>query len=202
MSHQCNDPSHSHDTTDGIEFSLNRYIDTARVTCLNERVKNSACDIFKAWENRLDETKFVESDADQELIINIPFNGLTQVKSIIIIGGGNDTAPSKMKAYINKDNLDFGNINGTAAIQEWNLHEDFDGSISYSTKITKFNNINLLTLYFPTNFGAPTTRIYYIGLKGTYTNTKREVVTAVYESKPQLSDHKNPNESFVARDIN
>ncbi|GAM26552.1 hypothetical protein SAMD00019534_097270 [Acytostelium subglobosum LB1] len=199
MSHDCNDPNHSHDVQDGVEFSLNKYIDSARVTCLNEKVKGSACNIFKQWENRLDTSRVVESCDDAELIINIPFNGMCQIKSIIVIGGPNKSSPSKMKAYLNKENLDFGNITNTAAIQEWNLHEDPDGKIAYGTKITKFNNINLLTLYFPDNFGADSTNIQYIGLKGTYTNARREVFTTVYESRPQMSDHKNTNEEFVSR---
>ncbi|EGG14832.1 UPF0424 family protein [Cavenderia fasciculata] len=189
--HDCNDPNHSHDNVDGIEFNLNRYIDTAQITCLNERTKGSARQLFRAWEERLDESKFVESDADPELIINIPFGALTQIRSIIVIGGGNDSAPNKMKAYLNKDNIDFGNINSITPIQEWQLHEDFEGQISYNT--------NTLTLYFPTSFGAPRTKIQYIALKGVYTNARREVVNTVYESRPQLSDHKGAADDLVGR---
>ncbi|KYQ93679.1 hypothetical protein DLAC_11610 [Tieghemostelium lacteum] len=201
MTHNCGDPNHSHDIENGIEFSLNKFIDTGLVTCLNEKVKNSVQEIFKSYEDRFDEKHFVESCDDQELIINIPFNAVTQLKSIIIIGGGGGSSPSRMKAYLNNDHIDFGNITGITPTQEWQLHEDFKGEISYNTRITKFNNINLLTLYFPSNFGAPTTKIYYIGLKGVYTNSKREIVSTVYESRPQLSDHKNTNQDMVSKDL-
>eukprot|EP01132_Coremiostelium_polycephalum_P009277 gene9277-11370_t len=201
MAHQCNDPNHSHGIEDGIEYSLNKFLDTGLITCLNEKVKDSAKSIFKSWDDRFDNTHFLESCDDQELIINIPFNAVAQLKSIIIIGTDDNSAPSKMKAYLNHNSIDFGNINGITPAQEWILHLDLDGKIGYNTKITKFNNINLLTLYFPTNFGAPTTKIYYIGLKGVYTNAKREIVNTVYESRPQVADHKERNDTFVARDL-
>ncbi|EGC34268.1 hypothetical protein DICPUDRAFT_79966 [Dictyostelium purpureum] len=198
----CNDPSHSHTVDDGIEYSLNRFIDTGVITCLNEKVKNSVQSIFKSWEDRHDTKYFLESCDDEELIINIPFGAVTQLKSIIIIGGDGGSAPSKLKAYTNNSNIDFGNIGSFTCAQEWNLHEDFEGAISYSCKPTKFNNMNHLTLYFPTNFGSPTTKIYYIGLKGVYTNARREIVNTVYEAKPQISDHKaDSGANFVSRDL-
>lgn len=39
----------------------------------------------------------------------------------------------------------------------------------HPTKIVKFTNVHHLTLFFPKNFGHETTRIYYIGLKGDFT---------------------------------
>ena len=36
-------------------------------------------------------------------------------------------------------------------------------------RVSRFNAVNSLTMHFPTNYGAETTRIYYIGLKGDFT---------------------------------
>ena len=36
-------------------------------------------------------------------------------------------------------------------------------------RVAKFNGVTSLLAYFPTNFGAETTKIYYIGLRGDYT---------------------------------
>ena len=53
--------------------------------------------MFKPWERRLDKRDFVESDADEELLINIPFNGDVKLKGLIVIGGEDDTHPDKVE---------------------------------------------------------------------------------------------------------
>ena len=47
---------------------------------------------------------------------------------------------------------------------------DSNGTIEYPTRITKFQNVYNLTLFFPSNFGADETRIYKIYLKVTLAN--------------------------------
>lgn len=50
--------------------------------------------------------------------------------------------------------------------------------------MSKFNGVHSLDMHFPANFGASITRIRFIGLKGDFTERKREAVTAVYEIRP------------------
>lgn len=59
-------------TETGIEFSLYSKIDIENVQCLNELVDNSGKTVFKSWEKRLCKEDCVESDADEELLFNIP----------------------------------------------------------------------------------------------------------------------------------
>ena len=59
----------------GVAYSLYQKIDMNNLTCLNEELENSGKTVFKPWETRLDREKFVQSDADEELLINIPFTG-------------------------------------------------------------------------------------------------------------------------------
>jgi len=51
-----------------------------------------------------------------------------------------------------------------------------------------------LTLYIPENFGADTTVLYYLGLKGEFKTLSRAPVNIVYEANPQLKDHKLPDD--------
>ena len=75
--------------------------------------------------------------------------------------------------------------------QELTLTRDSDGGVEYPTKIVKFSNIHCVSLHFPSNFGDETTKIYYIGLKGDFTEAPREgVLIANYEAAPNPADHK------------
>ena len=60
-------------------------------------MENSGRLVFKPWERRLDKTECVESDADEELLINIPFTGDVKLKGLIVIGGEDDTHPDKVE---------------------------------------------------------------------------------------------------------
>ena len=50
------------------------------MSCLNEAVEESGKKVFKPYETRLDRTEWVESDADEEFLFNIPFTGSVKLK--------------------------------------------------------------------------------------------------------------------------
>lgn len=120
--HNCNATcDHSHDDpagdTMGIAYSLYSKINLEGVECLNEAVDGSGKTIFKPWNERLDNehviyssasmclsfsnsvrcAQYIESDADEELLINIPFTGNVKLKGIIVRGADDDSHPSKMR---------------------------------------------------------------------------------------------------------
>lgn len=62
---------------------------------------------------------------------------------------------------------------------------------SPDTQVVKFNSVHHLSLYFPRSFGGDETRIYYIGLRGEFSEAHRHGVTICsYEATPNVSDHK------------
>lgn len=66
----------------------------------------------------------------------------------------------------------------------------------------KFNSVHHLSLHFPTNFGDETTRIYYIGLRGEFSEAHHHGVTiCTYESSPNVADHKNDLMDKVDQEI-
>jgi len=44
-----------------------------------------------------------------------------------------------------------------------------DRPLFFSFRVYNFNNVSVLTMYICENYGADKTRIYYIGLKGEFT---------------------------------
>ncbi|XP_052277272.1 PITH domain-containing protein GA19395-like isoform X2 [Dreissena polymorpha] len=162
----CSGHDHDHvsEADQAAAYSLYLKIDTERVQCLNESVEGSAKCVFKPWDQRLDKEKFVESDCDEELLFNIPFK--------------------------NRPNMTFDDA-ASAADQEFDLRPDPSGVLEYSTKVTRFNQCESISLHFPTNFGAETSKVYYIGLKGDFSEAHRhEVTICSYETTPNISDHK------------
>eukprot|EP01116_Phalansterium_solitarium_P000757 TRINITY_DN10608_c0_g1_i1.p1 TRINITY_DN10608_c0_g1~~TRINITY_DN10608_c0_g1_i1.p1 ORF type:complete len:211 (-),score=37.56 TRINITY_DN10608_c0_g1_i1:103-735(-) len=209
MSHHCHDEHHDHGGHDhkhdeierGDQFSLFQHIDISRVTCLNENEPGSCRLVFKPWDIRLDRSQFLESSDDAELLLHIPFAGSVKLKSFII-GGAGESAPSRVKMFTNRDDIDFSNASDVPPVQEWELQPDPQCELEYPTKIVKFSSVSSLTMYIPANFGAERTRITYIGLKGDFSLAgKREAVIAAYEAKPLPGDHKTGANSTFFRSV-
>lgn len=190
---ECDKHDHGHvtDADKASAYSLYRKIDIYKLQCLNEAVEGSGKYVFKPWDQHMDKEKFVESDSDAELLFNIPFTGSVKLKGIIVIGGEEDTHPRKMRVFKNRSNMTFDDVDSTPD-QEFDLQPDYTGLMEYATKTARFNQCDCISLHFPSSFGADTTKIYYIGLKGDYTEAHRhEVTICAYEAAPNLADHKN-----------
>lgn len=96
--------------------------------------------VFRTWDKRTDFSSgsLSSNEDDAELLLNIPFTGSLAIKAISVIGGTDGTSPSKMRAYINRDDLDFAMVNDLTPLQEWDLQEDFRGILEYPTIAAKF----------------------------------------------------------------
>ncbi|WIA37737.1 hypothetical protein OEZ86_014615 [Tetradesmus obliquus] len=191
--------SHDHDCEAadcGPAYSLYKHIDQLHIRCLNEDVDGSCKNVFKAWAQRTQATDNpLRSDPDDaELLLHIPFDGAVKLKAICVIGGSGGSAPSKMRAFINRDDLDFASISSMAPLQEWDLQQDNDGSLEYPTQVAKFSGVHSLDLHFPGTFGAEQCEIHFVGLKGEYSERQRRAVEAVYEARPVPKDHQVPGD--------
>ncbi|GJP33523.1 hypothetical protein CLOM_g9596 [Closterium sp. NIES-68] len=197
--------SHDHDCSDhdcGAGFSLYKSVDLPKVRALNEAVEGSAKGVFRSWEERMTfpSQPLDSNEDDPELILFIPFTTDVKIKSIAIIGGADGSSPSKMRAFINREDVDFSVVNDLTPVQEWNLAENLRGELEYTTKYSKFQGVSSLTLHFPSNFGGDFSRIYFIGLKGEATqNNRRAVAAVVYEAQANPSDHEVPADMGVPK---
>lgn len=196
MSHHCEhecDHDHAHDGPDrGFEFTLYQHIDTENVVCLNEKIPDSCQKLFKPWDKRYDVSEYTESDADQQLLFLIPFTGNVKLKSISIMGGPDDRSPAHFKVFVNQDTLDFDAAERGKPTQEWDMVRDAPKGelVEYQTKIALFNNVRKLGVFITDNFGADTTVVHYIGLKGEFTPVNRNPIITTYEAAARPSDHK------------
>jgi hypothetical protein len=163
-------------------WNLYTLLDTA-TTSLNVTSPSDTIGIFKPHALRLSSSPSLMSDADAEIIVIARFISPVHIRKIMVIGGVNeDQHPSQLKCYVNQDVFDFSSVSSVAAVQEFNVPVNTNGSQELITVIHPFNNVTSLVLYFPANHGGgDITTIRYIGLQGEHTHYRREAVNAVYE---------------------
>ncbi|XP_062507402.1 PITH domain-containing protein 1-like [Corticium candelabrum] len=193
---------HEHEPFErGREYSLFAKINKEQLDCLNESEEGSAAGVFKPWDDRLDTDKFVESDVDEELLFRIPFTGDIKLKGFIVIGGEGNSHPSEVRLYKNRPGMTF---EDTVAEPDetFQLYEDRNGTTEYATRVSKFSSLTHLCLHFSRNFGADTTKIYYIGFRGEFSESHRHEVTICnYEARANPADHKNETLDSVGHQI-
>ena len=202
--HSCeHDHGEQGDGAEGLaeEWGLYREVDTTRLSCLNEAEPDSLKRVLRPWDQRTDTSlPLLTSDADEQLLMCIPFTSPVKIRSICVIGAGGPENPAAMKAFVNHESMDFSSADTTRAVQEWQLVERNPmGDVHYPTKYTKFQNVSVLWLYVTSNFGADVTKIQYIGLRGSSTKYRREAVKTAYEVQPTASTREIRGESNFPR---
>ncbi|KAJ2538588.1 hypothetical protein EV175_006450, partial [Coemansia sp. RSA 1933] len=171
-SHSHGDHSHDADADTGLADSLHQQLNIDETWCLNEQTPDSIKTVFKPWPDRLDTTFSVTSDADEELLVFVPFTAMVKLRSIYIWGGPTrQSAPSHVKVFANRDDLDFDTVGQCTPTQEWDLVDQAVEPVEYSVRVAKFSNVRSLTLYFPTNFGTDDaeTSLYFLAFRGEWT---------------------------------
>lgn len=52
-----------------------------------------------------------------------------------VAGGGDGSAPAKLRVFINRDDLDFSSVQDLLPVQEWDLVENTRGDIEYPVQV-------------------------------------------------------------------
>ena len=160
---------------DQIIIDLKNSINISHVYALNEQVAQSCQKIFKDKEDMLEKTNFCESNEDDpELLINIPFYTQVAIKSMVLIGGEDGTAPNKVKLYVNNTNPDFDLLESPPTYQIDTI-ENPDGTMVYNLPQFKFGAVWNLTLIVPSCIDSDHSKIYYIGFEGIATKKKQKI---------------------------
>lgn len=161
------------------------------------------------------------ADDDPELLLHIPFDGAAKIKAICIIGGeaggggagagasgaagaagagagannnNDNTAPAALRAYVNRDDLDFASVRELPPTQQWDLQPDGNarGLVEYPTRAALFSGVHSLDLHIPRSFaGDEGCRcvVQFVGLKGEWASRERRAVEAVYEARAVPGDN-------------
>ncbi|EIW84179.1 DUF1000-domain-containing protein [Coniophora puteana RWD-64-598 SS2] len=185
-SHEHHD--HDHDSPDaGPKDNLYPYIDRPNVVALN--ASGNGQDVIKPWDERNSDQAFVESDADDQLIIRIPFTGSVKLRSVLLKAGPGDLIPTKMALFANQPDLDFSDIADKTPAQEFEVAQGKEIA-EYTVKAAKFTSTSSLTIFLSEAQGGFQSRVYYVGLLGQWSERKKNPIITVYEAQANPADHK------------
>ncbi|RDW62751.1 galactose-binding protein [Coleophoma crateriformis] len=181
---------HSDDLTPALQYSLYQHINFDEITTLNESQAHSGKAIVKkTWAERMQEEPALESDADEQLLLHIPFTGQVKLHSILIRSSPADSAPQTLKVYINRDDLDFSTCGDLPPAQEFSLSQTSEIQ-DIQVKRALFGKVQSLTLFIEDNYGEDTTLLSYLGFKGDWMQLGKAPSNILYESAANPADHK------------
>ncbi|GME68822.1 hypothetical protein B5S31_g154 [[Candida] boidinii] len=216
-SHTHGGGSHNHDHAPppiptNPSQSLNSKIATTRLTALNlTNPQNELPKLFKSFDDKYSIKPEFKSDADNQLIIRIPFNGVTvKLYSIILRTNSNsDNCPRVIKLYKNNDHLDFDSTDSTKHTYEIEHSEiGFAGSSNSDDDVFVnddefvehflprhlFSNVTDLSIFFQNNWTDDDDEnliIYSLELRGEFKELTKDPIITMYESAANPADHKN-----------
>eukprot|EP00757_Euglenozoa_sp_SAG-D1_P003703 gene3703-14264_t len=90
-------------------------IEKAQVECLNESSTNTIAAIFPREDGAAG--GWLESDADEQLLMNVPFRMQTAIREIVFSAPADDSRPSEVRLYVNPCALSFDNVDILAPAQ-------------------------------------------------------------------------------------
>ncbi|KAF9790284.1 DUF1000-domain-containing protein [Thelephora terrestris] len=185
----CGDHANEHDLPGnvlGYQDNLYNQIDRPHVVALNAVGQGQT--VIKSWSERNDEALYLESDADDQLILRVPFTGSVKLRALLLKAGPSDKTPAKVSLFANENNINFDDIVDKTPTQEFDVPQGREVG-EYQVRAAKFTNISSITVFFPASQGAEETRIYYLGFLGQWSERKADPIITVYEAQANPADH-------------
>ena len=100
-----------------------------------------------------------------------------------------EAAPRTLKAYTNREGLDFSTASELEAVQTFELPQSNELQV-IPVRRARFSNVYSITIFFEGNHGADTTELFYIGFRGDFLLVNREPIDFLYEAAANPRDHK------------
>ncbi|OWM63903.1 PITH domain-containing protein At3g04780 [Punica granatum] len=152
------------------QVDLVDFIDWSGVECLNQSTVHSFPNALKQG-YREDDGLVLESHADEQLLIYIPFIQVVKLHSIVVTGP-EEEGPKTVKLFANREHMGFSNVNDFPPSDTIILSEDNIKGKPSILKYVKFQNVRSLTIFIEDNqSGSEITKAQKIALHGTTMET-------------------------------
>jgi len=126
-------------------------IEWSGIECLNQKPGHT-------WENALkqgyreNEAVWLESDCDEQIILNLPFNQVIKLHSIHISGPTDGSGPKRVRLFVNRPSLGFSDATDDASTQDLELSEaDLTSADPLPLKFVKFQCVRSLAIFVESN---------------------------------------------------
>mmetsp|Transcript_39150 Transcript_39150/g.155190 ORF Transcript_39150/g.155190 Transcript_39150/m.155190 type:complete len:173 (-) Transcript_39150:515-1033(-) len=140
--HSCGGHTHGSGEAGDGKWDLYKDVDTSRCSVLNAADEAALEGVLRPREKRLEREPVLQSDADEQLMIYLPFTSAVRIEAVSLIGSGGRRNPKTLKVFLNVEHMDFDAAESTAPTQEFELvTEDREGNVEYPTKYTKYQNV-------------------------------------------------------------
>jgi len=151
---------------------LLEHMDLSHAECLNENPQKPLAYAMKQG-YREDDGLALESDADEQLLIHIPFTQVVKMHTLCLKAVDGDRAPKVVKLFTNRPSLGFSDVSDLAAQQEIELSAaQLEKGEPIQLKFVKFQNVRSLTLFIESNQNdEDTTALHRIQLLGSLVET-------------------------------
>jgi len=144
-------------------IELNTFINKTQSECLNESDEHSLSGCLTSGSNA-----YLESDCDEQLIINLAFNQPLKLHSLKIMAP-KDNGPKSIKLFINlPKTLDFDESDSMEPIQKLDLSaQDISSGTPIALRYVKFQNVQNILIFVKNNqSNTEVTRIDYLSFIG------------------------------------
>ncbi|OBA23274.1 DUF1000-domain-containing protein [Metschnikowia bicuspidata var. bicuspidata NRRL YB-4993] len=217
------DDGHDHDDHVAPEETyssqlLNLKINLFQVTALNlANPPEELPKLFKPAPLRFQLKPVIKSDADEQLIVHIPFlNGSVKLHSVILRTNGDKYCPRTIKLFKNNRNIDFDNVNDTKAtftlthphvgvsLNDDGEDEEMPEALESTADFVEhhvprhvFTGVHTLTMFVENIHGdEEECHFHSVELRGEYTELSRDPVITIYELAANPADHKRVEETL------
>ncbi|KXZ54107.1 hypothetical protein GPECTOR_5g21 [Gonium pectorale] len=146
---------------------LLEHIDFASLECLNHAPGHGADNVLKQGYREQDEL-YLESDTDEQLLLNVRFHQRVRLQGIVIKAVEEAKAPKRIKLYANRPHMGFSDTGSVPCAQELELTPaQLAKGEQLPLKLVKFNNVDVLSIFVESNQGdEETTKLCKLALFG------------------------------------
>ena len=103
---------------------------------------------FKPLEEKLTDEPFLESDADEQLLVSIELSQTYKLTAITLAGPDDGSAPKTVKLFANRSAMSFDDCEDFKPTQTLELSST---SATLPLQLTKFSNVTSLSVFLENN---------------------------------------------------